>query len=517
MRASLQQAFPADMTEPQCDLTKAAFPSEDRGPSVRTLFGALTGLEAREGLFDWTVSGVHPWPLVRHLLFNQALKHHGLFEDLHHAPATRGLWARRQTARLWRAAAHHPALTARPAETVFVLHGRKAQAADGRMIDPYLDALIARTPAPARAVFDYEDFDGRFAVTPGLGQPSLDSIFLATGIGARAMGRRLFRDDDLARLDALERLVTEALAPGLPVQDLAMREIRRFRVLRSLYARLFRRLRAKRLVTVTAYCRHAMIAGAEAEGLETIEVQHGAMGPYHAGYSFAWEGPVPYTPRLFLSWGPLWTAQTPLPRGTQVRVMGAPGIAQRIAAHKGAPRTDDVAVISQGSIGVKLAPYAKALAAALPGRQVLFRPHPSEDTGRLAALLGLGENAPGTLRLITRDEEPDTLALQARCAVQVGVYSTAVYEGLALGCRTVIADLPGAEYMDGLVAQGEAIRCADPAEAAEAIRSDAVPLPQADPFAETALSGAQGLNALFAIDPVSEDPTDLHTSPVKVS
>lgn len=34
---------------------------------------------------------------------------------------------------------------------------------------------------------------------------------------------------------------------------------------------------------------------------------------------------------------------------------------------------------------------------------------------------------------------------------QIGVFSTAIYEGLLFNCKTFILDLPGAEYMDSLV------------------------------------------------------------------
>jgi hypothetical protein len=35
-----------------------------------------------------------------------------------------------------------------------------------------------------------------------------------------------------------------------------------------------------------------------------------------------------------------------------------------------------------------------------------------------------------------------------------GVFSTAIYEGLAFGCKTVIIELPGAEYMEELMDKG---------------------------------------------------------------
>jgi hypothetical protein len=39
---------------------------------------------------------------------------------------------------------------------------------------------------------------------------------------------------------------------------------------------------------------------------------------------------------------------------------------------------------------------------------------------------------------------------------QIGVYSTAIYEGLAFGCMTYLVDLPGVAYMVKLIATGYA-------------------------------------------------------------
>ena len=53
---------------------------------------------------------------------------------------------------------------------------------------------------------------------------------------------------------------------------------------------------------------------------------------------------------------------------------------------------------------------------------------------------------------------------------QVGVFSTAVYEGLALGCVTLLVDLPGLEYMLPLIERGEAEHIKTPSALIERLR-----------------------------------------------
>ena len=54
---------------------------------------------------------------------------------------------------------------------------------------------------------------------------------------------------------------------------------------------------------------------------------------------------------------------------------------------------------------------------------------------------------------------------------QVGVFSTAMYEGLAFGCKTYIVDLPGCEYMDDVVAKRIEIKVANADELIDALGS----------------------------------------------
>jgi hypothetical protein len=57
----------------------------------------------------------------------------------------------------------------------------------------------------------------------------------------------------------------------------------------------------------------------------------------------------------------------------------------------------------------------------------------------------------------------------------VGVFSTAIYEGIALGCRTCVVDLPGVEYMTRLVDAGYARKVSGADELAAALEDASEP------------------------------------------
>ena len=57
-----------------------------------------------------------------------------------------------------------------------------------------------------------------------------------------------------------------------------------------------------------------------------------------------------------------------------------------------------------------------------------------------------------------------TLDLLASATYQVGVSTTALFEGMALGCRTAVANLPGHEYLEPAIAQGHALLMTRPSQ-----------------------------------------------------
>ena len=53
-------------------------------------------------------------------------------------------------------------------------------------------------------------------------------------------------------------------------------------------------------------------------------------------------------------------------------------------------------------------------------------------------------------------EDVDLYSLLASSEYHVGVFSTALYEGMEFGCKTLILDLPGIEYVTDLLTTGKA-------------------------------------------------------------
>jgi hypothetical protein len=72
--------------------------------------------------------------------------------------------------------------------------------------------------------------------------------------------------------------------------------------------------------------------------------------------------------------------------------------------------------------------------------------------------------------------------LFAEANAQVGVYSTAIFEGLAFNLDTYLLDLPGIHHMENLLAEPGVV-CCDSAEAlVDALSSEAAAAIDPNPF-----------------------------------
>ncbi|MCP4328284.1 MAG: hypothetical protein GY791_07595 [Alphaproteobacteria bacterium] len=260
-------------------------------------------------------------------------------------------------------------------------------------------------------------------------------------------------------LSDLEARIQDRFEVRLPLVDMVATRLGQFNARRRLYKSLMRQRETKRLFVVVAYGHADLIAAAQELDIPTIEMQHGIIHKSHPGYSFPPGVPVPYRPDFLLLFGPAWRTQLDPSGAKQAIVYGAPHVAARIIALRTTPKSDRIVFISQPSIASQLIKIAIDAARLMPDRDIVYRLHPGDDQAEIERI-AKPKGAPDVHRLTIsgNDNSFETLELQASAAHQVGVYSTALYEGLDLGCTTMIAALPGSDVVRDLVDSGRALR-----------------------------------------------------------
>ncbi|HKP63780.1 MAG TPA: hypothetical protein VJV78_43900 [Polyangiales bacterium] len=446
---------------------------------VAELLSAFIAYEERAHLFERSAMGVRYWQYIRHDVFQETLQALGLAERAHlrveelpisswlpeqlrTLPGTlqRSLWPRLPRAELL--VANHPR---------HVMH-------EGRSICPYTQPLLD-AGSHTRVVLEGQ-FQGRYA--PALpGQPTvyMDLSLIAGHLQLRAadVAGSGISALELAELEEIRGGLTQALGAAPPSAALARRQrtaVAAWRGLSDRYAWLLDRVQPRLVLVVIGYrlLHQVLTVVAHSRGLRVAELQHGALGASHPAYNFA-PGRRPESfPDQLLLFGSLWRAATP---GLPLPPEATPAIGyawlelqkQRFARQSPTePRR--VLFISQRSIGNTLAKLAVRVRELCPKHElhISYRLHPSEHTGWREAY---PELARADIDVEAADSRP-LYAAQRDSDAQVGVYSTALLEGLAFGLPTYVVPLPGHEQLGSILAAGLAHRIPDAISLVSALR-----------------------------------------------
>ncbi|WP_344153620.1 hypothetical protein [Kribbella yunnanensis] len=249
-------------------------------------------------------------------------------------------------------------------------------------------------------------------------------------------------DDPLGIAAALKELT----GVSVPISALLAREVPKHLRLRALYRKLLKRHDIKTVYVVVAYFHQHIVGAARDLGIRVVELQHGAISPFHLGYSYPGRPVVADQPDELWTFGSYWSTIADLPAGMRTSVVGAPYLPTP------GPKDPSLAVfLSQGTTGGDLLQVAESVAKANPSLKVLFRLHPSEHPADYTPSPAVHLSTTG-----------NTLDLLAKATYQVGVSTTALFEGMALGCRTAVANLPGHEYLATPITSGHAVLLSDP-------------------------------------------------------
>jgi len=402
------------------------------------------------------------WPLLRLHLYYEATRRLGLF-DQPVRPA-RGLGARLGQAAGTLAAAllQSSVWQRRPASDVVLPHPRKLATPEGPR-DVYSARLVDELPRGSTLLIERS---AGAAAGHRVARRELQD--LAVWLAMRCSRRRL-PAAATATLEQARDAFEAALGVELPLADLARRNWIKARAQRRRFGRLFRRLGARRVFLVVGYTNEGIVLAARDAGARVIELQHGTITPYHLAYSWPDRPALATSPDRLLTYGAFWTDSVALPSGMTPLVIGAShfeSTRQGLASVSRKPR--QALFLSQGVIGHRLAEVALEVARLAPDWQVVFRLHPGEERGRFAAELAARAGGPPANFALSAGA-PGIFQLLAESAVQVGVFSTALIEGMALGGRTLLLPLPGIDYMAPILARGDALLVADAAACAASL------------------------------------------------
>lgn len=222
----------------------------------------------------------------------------------------------------------------------------------------------------------------------------------------------------------------------------------------SAYALMLRWLRPKHVLLVCSYGFEPLVIAARRKHIPVIEVQHGVMTPSHMGYQVP-QGATKYSfPDFILMFGRYWRDTVHLPLSPErIFIVGYPYFTELHCQYTDRQKQNIALFISQWTIGSALSQFAVQL---LPYAQqhnikIVYKLHPGEwQTWEKHYPELAHARRQGVIDVIV-DDTVNLYKLLAESKWQIGVYSTAIFEGLALGCQTYLVDLPGIDYMQPLI------------------------------------------------------------------
>ena len=226
--------------------------------------------------------------------------------------------------------------------------------------------------------------------------------------------------------------------------------------------KVLEKVRPRLIVEVVYYDTGHMVLNelAKEKGIPTVELQHGTMHAAHAAYQFADRcGEISQFPEYIFLFSEYWKNCAHLPiDDARVKVTGYPYFERQLSQYRKAAiergNITNIIFVSQGTIGRELSRLAADLYDMLDERQyhIIYKLHPGEYEGwreRNAELIKENIEVIDSL-------EHNIYEYFPQCKIQVGAYSTAIYEGLGFGLTTYIYDVGHADTMIELCRQGYA-------------------------------------------------------------
>ncbi|MGY0372534.1 hypothetical protein [Clostridium sp. JNZ J1-5] len=191
---------------------------------------------------------------------------------------------------------------------------------------------------------------------------------------------------------------------------------------------------------------------AKKKGIKVIELQHGTIDKYHVSYNFYKKMSLPNFPDYIFTFGEYWskTSRFPIEKENIIDI-GFYNFEKKQSEFRDKSEARNILFISQNTIGKELSKLALELNKKLDGQyKIIYKLHPREFQ---VWKVDYPELVNSGIEVIDNNDK-DLYYYFSISDMQVGVYSTAVFEGIGFNVKTCIYNTFGHEYMKSLYESG---------------------------------------------------------------
>jgi len=336
------------------------------------------------------------------------------------------------------------------ADVVVFEHSRTKDIGDGLLADMYSHHYCLELEEGGKRVLVFSRTENGFVEkNDGFQRFNIDLIEVCRALIGKIAGE--FKIFSPASASSIIQKINKQLRVEVNgnIQKLLRKGGAEYAVSYSLYRIIFSlSFKLKEVVLIDGYsARAGIIAAAKDAGIKVTELQHGVITKYHLGYSYPHkELNTRFMPDEILVWSEFWKevveGVTPIPVKTHPNRFFEGSHSKYTHIKR---KENSVVIISQGAISTQLSDIVLLNMHRFEGFDVFYKLHPSEyKTWKTnESLVEILKYKNFTLVL-----NEDLYELFTMCEYQVGVFSTALFEGLECGCKLVVVDLPGSEYME---------------------------------------------------------------------
>lgn len=425
--------------------------------SNRSIAADVIEYEQQQGFFDVEIRGIPIWERLRNSIPGKIKQNQNLIKKAHRHPPSNidSKWINYST-QLKRAvlnAPHYMPFTFDEHEVLFWGHSRRKKQSDGYWWDIYTD------PLQEQSDFDYIQFEKasgdqhrRPAKTDNLFYidevPTYARILRKLGYGSK------IKSQELESVRDLEEKLRSRFSLDIDIVDSWAYKIELEHAKKIIYSSYLDRINPNIAVIVVGYNKEPFILSCQKNNIPVVELQHGVIHEGHLAYHYPGDRTKEAFPDYLLVWGEFWKdcVDYPIP-DKRVIPVGYPYLEQSVKKYNNITSSDQILFISQGTIGEQLSKFALAVNKHPDiHHDIVYKLHPGEYYQWEEEYPWLAD-APFE---VIDNSNRGLYRLFAESSIQIGVASTAVYEGLCFDLETYVYDCTGSSVLEPLTTEGTA-------------------------------------------------------------
>lgn len=409
----------------------------------------IFSLEDELDVFSLTVNEIPVWERIRHRIRRSIETDLGIVNQAHDKPNTSKV---SNVSKLLKNIFHRNPLLATSADIVFLGHQRRKPLEDGAWWDIYCDPVIDHLESEY-VYLERPHLNRHFKPAKTGKVHYLDLLYYSGDIRKHIGNQRVSIDADVREeLRGIERRFECEFGCAVGLEKLVEETLISRATTVPIYKFILSRVDPDIAIVVVSYGREDFIEACNQLNIPVIELQHGVIHEHHMGYHYPGKRTKVHFPDYLLTWGEFWSesADFPIP-DERVLSVGYPYLEQRRVKYTDIDQKNQILFISQGTIGERLSKFAINVNQHPDiDYDVVYKLHPGEYDRWREAYPWL-EDAP--LEVVDESGTP-LYRLFAESTAQVGVGSTAVYEGLCFDLETYVLELSGSHVLSPLVNSG---------------------------------------------------------------